>query len=348
MTRIYVTGIGAVSPAGWGIPPLLAALDGGTPIPTRALPGSWGHPPRSARLVPNPTVRPAVLAHPRLRRASAISQYAAAAAMEALGLPGSGVPSDLDPSRLGIIVGVHTGSMRYSIRFYGEVLRDPSTASPVLFPETVFNAPASHIAAFLNGTPRTYTLVGDQTVFLQALATGAHWLADGRVDRCLVVSAEESDWLMATALGLFAKGLVHSEGAGAVCLARTPQVDAVHGVTVELDRITSMQLYARHATRHSAAIAMREELPPDDPTELLCDSQTGVLAVDDAECQAWTSWSGLRQSVKPIVGEALSAAAAWQSLQAIHAIRSRTVTAANVSVVGSNEAAVGARWVAAS
>jgi 3-oxoacyl-(acyl-carrier-protein) synthase len=347
VSRVFATGFGAVSPAGWAAAPLLAALDSTQPIPCRPLPGSAGHAAMSARTVPTPTNRPAVLAHPRLRRASAISQYAAVAALEALAMDTAGHDTVQDPSRLGIIVGVHTGSMRYSIRFYGEALRDPSTASPVLFPETVFNAPASHIAAYLNGAPRTYTLVGDQTVFLQALAVGAQWLLEDRVDRCLVVSAEESDWLMAAALRNFAKTHVHSEGAGAVCLARHSNIATPDNAPVELERITSMHLYSGPNTKHVAARSMRAELPDCAEGELLCDSQTGVPAIDAAEIEAWRDWTGARESVRRITGEALSAATAWQCVRAIQAIRTRRVSSATVSVVGSNEASLGARWIAA-
>ena len=46
----------------------------------------------------------------------------------------------------------NTASIRYSERFFGEVLENPATASPMLFPETVMNAPASHMAAYLGCT----------------------------------------------------------------------------------------------------------------------------------------------------------------------------------------------------
>ncbi len=62
--------------------------------------------------------------------------------------------------------------MAYSRRFYEEVLRDPATASPLIFPETVFNAPASHLAAFLGTTAINYTLVGDEGTFLAGTRAG--------------------------------------------------------------------------------------------------------------------------------------------------------------------------------
>jgi 3-oxoacyl-(acyl-carrier-protein) synthase len=49
------------------------------------------------------------------------------------------------------------------------VVSGASAASPLLFPETVFNAPASHLAAILGITGASYTLVGDGAVGVLAL-----------------------------------------------------------------------------------------------------------------------------------------------------------------------------------
>src|SRR5437016_5505428 len=216
--NIFVHGIGAVSPAGWGVLPLREALAKGEPMPARELarPG-WT---RSLRVrpVPPPSPRPNFLTHARLRRTSPITQYAVAAALESLGDDAARVSGG--SLRLGIIFCVMTGCVSYSRRFYDETLKDPATASPLLFPETVFNAPASHLAALLDTTAVNYTLVGDPGTFLQGLALAADWLQDGRVEGCLVVGAEEIDWLTADAYGLFARRIILSDGAGAVYLRR--------------------------------------------------------------------------------------------------------------------------------
>jgi 3-oxoacyl-(acyl-carrier-protein) synthase len=94
--------------------------------------------------------------------------------------------------KIGVIVCVFSGCINYSRRFYTETLNDPATASPVVFPETVFNAPASHIAAYLGTNAINYTLVGDTGTFLAAMALGAGWLNEGRVAQCLVVEPRKS------------------------------------------------------------------------------------------------------------------------------------------------------------
>src|SRR6266436_2540992 len=82
---IFIHGIGAVSPAGWGVLPLREALAKGEPMPVKELtrPGWTGS--LRVRPVPSPSPRPNFLAHARLRRTSPITQYAVAAALEALG-----------------------------------------------------------------------------------------------------------------------------------------------------------------------------------------------------------------------------------------------------------------------
>jgi len=132
MNPIFIVGHGAVSPAGWGVPPLRDALRKNEAIPTEELnrPG-WGHP-LHVRQVPSQTARPSFLSHARLRRASPITHYAVAAALEALGDDAAKVANG--SLRLGIILCVMTGCVNYSRRFYSEVLHEPATASPILFP----------------------------------------------------------------------------------------------------------------------------------------------------------------------------------------------------------------------
>jgi hypothetical protein len=68
MSRIFVAGLGAVSPAGWNVAALRDALGGGEPLPLQSLARPGRDKPLRARLVPDPPVRPEFLAHPRLRR----------------------------------------------------------------------------------------------------------------------------------------------------------------------------------------------------------------------------------------------------------------------------------------
>ena len=70
MSRVFVCGLGAVSPAGWDVPALRNALQHGEPLPPQKLEHPGWVMPLQARHVPNQTPRPAFFSNPRLRRAS--------------------------------------------------------------------------------------------------------------------------------------------------------------------------------------------------------------------------------------------------------------------------------------
>ena len=171
--------------------------------------------------------------HPRLRRASAISRFAAAAGLAALN------NADLSPDeklgqRFALIFAVANGGVIYTKRFYDDIVKTGAdAASPLLFPETVFNAAASHLAAIIGLTGATYTVVGDGAVGLTAVKMADDLLADPELEYCLIVAAEEADWLLCDAYRKWRllrsgppievygrpKGTILSEGAGASCSA---------------------------------------------------------------------------------------------------------------------------------
>lgn len=330
MSRVFVHGVGAVSPAGWSIGALSEAVKKGEPLPCQnVLRPGWDKP-LAVRTVPAPPARPAFLAHPRLRRAGAMAQHTVAAALEALGDDVPRVQSG--ELRLGIIVCMMAGGVTYSRRFYEEVLKAPETASPLIFPETVFNAPASHVGAYLGAKAINYTLVGDNGTFLQGLALAAGWLAGDRVDACVVIGSEEVDWVVADALRLFQPHMTYGGGAGAVYLKQN--TDAA----VELSAITDSFVFTRRQERAAAARQMRAQLPAGSVGELVCDC--GDHSPD------WSGWPGQRLTPKSVLGEAFVASAAWQCALACQLLQRKEFSAVNVSVVGVNQQAIGARFTA--
>lgn len=339
MNKIFVHGLGAVSPAGWGVTALRGALEKNVPLPVQPLARPGWENPLWVRPVPPPPSRPAFFAHPRLRRANSITQFTVAAALEALGKADSLVQSGA--VRLGIIVCVMAGSVNYSRRFYEEAFKDPATASPLMFPETVFNAPASHLAAFLGSNAIGYTLVGDDGTYLQGIALAAQWLAEDKVDFCLVIGAEETDWIVADAIKLFQPDTVHGAGAGAILLKH----DSPSGAIAELAAITDSFPFTQRQTRTAAAAKMWAQFPTGAKSDLLCASAQQEPCQDAAEIQAWSDWTGFRLAPRAILGQAFQAATAWQCVVACDGIRQKHFAAANVSVVGANQQAIGARFV---
>src|SRR4051794_6030737 len=175
------------------------------------------------------------ISHPRLRRASAISRFAAVAGLHALESAGLKLESQ-NADRIALVFAISNGGVVYTKRFYHQIVGTGAhAASPLLFPETVFNAPASHLAAILGVTGASYTLVGDGAVGLLALKMAEDLLENPTLDQCLVVAAEEADWLLCDAYHRWhllrdrppaepfespARGTVLSEGAGAVLVNR--------------------------------------------------------------------------------------------------------------------------------
>ena len=329
--RITIAGTGAVSAAGWGVPALLAALEKGLPVPCDSIMGPDGNPALAlaVRRVPKPAERPAFLAHPRLRRSSAITQFAAAAALEALG------PDYKTTRRTGVVFTLLNGCVNYSGRFFGEVLRDPSTASPILFPETVFNAPASHLATLLGFNAPAFTLIGDSAQYIPGIELAVQWLLDDVVDACLVVGAEEVDWLTAEALRLLAPGAILTEGAGALLLER----DGPGPVIQEIAGPIPIEGFPGKPARTAAALAMRKSLAAFPGLALLIDDAAGCRRSDLPGLTAWEDFPGPRLSPRRLLGEAPGASTALQCVLAAAVTGSGKSGVAVVSAIGADQQA---------
>ncbi|MCU0797325.1 MAG: hypothetical protein MUF31_15490 [Akkermansiaceae bacterium] len=327
MSDIVISGCGVVSPAGWGLGALRAFLDSSELLET-----SWierqdanGAVVKSAvARVPEPVDRGVVPKSPRLRRASPVGRYAAAAMAEALGpekIAGAG--------RLGVICATMNGCVNYSNRFFAEVLADPSVASPILFPETVYNAPSSHLSAVTASTAPNDTLIGDGAGIFIALDLAAEWLERGDADAVLVVAPEEVDWLSAEGLGYYSSSIIPSEGAAAFLLEK-----GVGGV--RLETVPDVVSYALVPDRKKALCQLWEELGVrDDGRTLWVDGRCGVPRFDDAESAI--SWSGPRISPRLRLGEAMGASAGFQLAVAVDALQRGLYESAVVTAVGGNQ-----------
>lgn len=158
---------------------------------------------------------------PRLRRASRISHLSMTAALAAL------ADADVDPGdpeiRLSLVFSVSDGGVIYTRKFFSDLVdRGTQAGSPLLFPETVYNAPLSHMAAKLGLDGTTSTVVGDSTSAIHAIAMAEDLLASHDCTHCLVVAAEEMDAVVIDAYGMWGLGRacnpVFSEGASAILL----------------------------------------------------------------------------------------------------------------------------------
>jgi hypothetical protein len=332
---IRLGGLGAVSPAGWGVDALVRALAAARPLEFDESVRGPRAPRVRVRRVPKPAMPLPFLRDPRLRRTSPIAQFAVAAALEALGDERAAAVR-AGTLRPGIIFAMMNACVNFSRRFYSEVLDDPHTASPLIFPETVFNAPSSHLSALLGSSAINYTLVGDSAQFISALDLAAQWIEAGEVDGCLLVGAEEFDWLSAEGAVLLDRQLIVAEGAAAFYVepSESPHVHLV-----------GPYLFTQRLDRAAAARRVSDDLTSllaDCPSAILFDSLTGSRKSDAAEIAAWSGWSGSRQSAKIILGDGLGAGAGWQCVAAAASLQRGSAIKAAVSAVGGNEQAVGA------
>src|SRR5581483_12129265 len=99
--------------------------------------------------------------------------------------------------------------------------------------------------------------VGDAGTFLVGLALAADWLEAGRVEGCLVVAAEEIDWLPTSATLLFDHTAVMSDGAGALYLRREP---ADGQKNVWLDSVSQPRLFTQAQDATAATAQVRCEM----------------------------------------------------------------------------------------
>lgn len=330
---IHITGWGSVSPAGWSASDLYEAVKKKVPLPMVTECRSEGAMKRNIRKVPAPGVVPDYMKHARLRRSSVAARFAIHAAVEALG------PERFDLARsgalpLGVIFCTMSGCVQFSRRFYAEALENPLLASPILFPETVYNAPSSHLSALLNSPEINYTLVGDTAQFVRGIEMACQWMEDNLVQACLVVTAEELDWISDEAWMLFHRQGAAAEGAAAVLLERKAGLNITH--------ITETQTYGNRLSRQEAAQRVKAELLAHAGMEaVLCDGLGAGKRIDGAEYSTWLDWQGARCSVLPVLGEGFGVTSGWQTVMACELLNHGAGNEILINAVGLGQQAVG-------
>jgi 3-oxoacyl-[acyl-carrier-protein] synthase II len=228
-----IQGVGAVTPIGADANQTWDELIRGTEAVRQLLPKGFGGRSYYYSAVPAKFTA-AAGRQPRLRRSGEISLLGVSAGLAALA--DAGIPLE-EASRGAIVFAIACGGVVYTRRFYHEVRTEgANVASPLLFPETVYNAPASHLAALLKIDGRDYTLVGDSSVGLSALHFASQLLAiDPTLPFCVVVGVEEADWVLADGFATWRmasnqssfpvfgprQGTILAESAAAVVLSRS-------------------------------------------------------------------------------------------------------------------------------
>jgi hypothetical protein len=220
-----------------------------------------------------------------------------AAASQALG----GLSLRGREQRLGIIVIVTNGCVSFTNRFFNELIDAPALPSPILFPETVFNAPTSHLAACLVADGPVTTLVGEANLICDALLMAEDWLHAGQIEECLIIGAEEADWLTSEAATYYHPDWIGSEGAGALLVSLQgtgPRLTQIHGPYT-------------YTTRQKRDEQLKQMISAVIQPSLWIDRCVGLPKLDAQEQQAFSP-DVPRLSPMSILGDSLGASAALQ------------------------------------
>jgi 3-oxoacyl-(acyl-carrier-protein) synthase len=334
-----IAGMGWVTPLGRDLASVWKAVNESKPANVSGLENPISKRSLPVLRVPDDLARDAA-SLPRLRRSSLISHFAVAAATDAAASAGM-TPEKL--ARTALVFAASDGGVIYTRRFYADVVeRGEGAGSPLLFPETVYNAPASHVAARLGLQGEVLTLVGDAATGVAAVRTGCELLAAGEADYCLVAAAQELDWITCEAYsrwGLISDdsipASVFSEGAAAIVLARErgdSRVSATHsGYSCPTEKDTE---------EHMDAVL--EELLPGSRVIVSVSGASGTrLDLAEKNCLARHLPTARVLTPKSVLGEALVCSTLQQVITGALALRELGGGDALVTAIGYNRQVAG-------
>ncbi|MES1244382.1 MAG: beta-ketoacyl synthase N-terminal-like domain-containing protein [Acidobacteriota bacterium] len=204
MNPIWVTGLGTVGAYGSGEASLRRALASAGPISPAELDRSGGyHLARAARraLMVDPALLREWLSPGEARRMSPPSRLAVTAARMALRAAGlEGIADE----RTGVVLATAFGPSSYSEGLLRQILLEgPESASPILFMESVANAPAAQIAISAKARGPSVTICQREAGALLAVGQAAADVAASRVPRALAGSVDEMTPLLHSLLDRF-------------------------------------------------------------------------------------------------------------------------------------------------
>ncbi len=332
LSRARISGLGWVTPLGADLDTVWQRLVNGDVAEPKPLAN-----PESGRIHHAVSVPPKLVEslgrNPRLRRSSAISYFAVSAGLAALANAGLQMTPEL-AARTSVVFAVSDGGVVYTRKFYDQIVKQgANAASPLLFPETVYNAPASHLAAQLGIDGASYTLVGDASTALSALHFAEQLLALGEADHVVVVAAEELDWIICEAYADWRLSRTAlSEGAAAVVLSREGRWDLCTHGGIPFQR-----------QKEAAGVMDRvlQDLAAEAPVDLVVGPQNGTF-IDNAVTAVTERHFPTSQPhlcPKRQLGEMLGAGGLVQIILAALAVEKTDCAKALVPVIGFNHQA---------
>ncbi len=217
--EIHVTGIGSVSPYG-----TIEGVITPRAIEPRAITAWTTSGAQRAYLVEpfRPTDVVPGLKTRRLDRLSVWSLVAASLAVRDSGLDWNGVDQCFERSRFAVVFGTGLGCLELTEAFFRSASEHGwSQTDPILFPETLGNAPAGHIARHLGVRGPNLTVSSKGSAGECALGQAVSLLRNGQAETALVLAGDaltQGSYEWYEAAGLVARGLAPSEGVAAFLL----------------------------------------------------------------------------------------------------------------------------------
>lgn len=296
MEPVAVTGTGAVTAAGLGADALWRAVREG----------------RSSGSVPREEVAEAARRYRGLGRLPLVTQMACLATAEAVR---ARVPAGIGEARpehveAGIVMGTVYANLEPIAAFWQNAEAvGPAHASPALFPDTVLNAPAGHVAIYLGLHGPTATISAGRLSGALALAHALDTIAAGQAERLVACGAETRPPDLIGARGA-------GEGAGAVVVERDG------GDPLAEIRATS---YVAGPGRDAAIEAATRAVASAGGV-----GGAFVSAAADPRIRAWQVEAASRLGVpvfviSPALGDAPGVAGIVPVVAAVHAVRERTM-----------------------
>ena len=271
-----------------------------------------------------------------------VSQYAVAAAKEAMAMAGlAAVPAN----RIGAIIGIGVGAIETLDSAYQELYAGPGRVSPFTIPRSMPSAPASSISMTLGVRGPAFCTASACASSAHAIITGALWLEAGLAD-AVIVGGSETPFAPGLLRGWNAmrvmaddtcrpfsiqrRGMVLGEGAAMLVLERLDDARARGATILGVLRGYSANADAGHIVQpagDSVAQAMLQALESAGVSAAdvghVNGHATGTELNDAVEAAAIASVFGARPLVsgtKGATGHALGAAAALEAIICVHAL----------------------------
>jgi 3-oxoacyl-(acyl-carrier-protein) synthase len=219
LTRIPITGIGAIAPGAVGVDAFRALLASGasavSDVDRFDTSGLSAH---KAALVRDFKPRDFIPVM-KMRRMNALSRLGVSAAK--LAIDDCGAPLGV---QTGVAIGTAFGPVQTSVDYMQEyVEKGAALAPPQLFAESVANAPGSHIAIEYNLRGFNVTITQRESSALAAAMYAATQIAKGTVDAALIGGVEEANEMLFSVLDRIGALARANEGIGEAARPFDPQ-----------------------------------------------------------------------------------------------------------------------------